>query len=82
MTYRYFKSFRLLMSAAALGLSLGLSSPALASREQPIEPIDLPPSVEQGVDMIYIDPEIAPRLNDANVAMHQISFEEYRRSRP
>ena len=77
MTYRYFKSFRLLMSAAALGLSLGLSSPALASREQPIEPIDLPPSVEQGVDMIYIDPEIAPRLNDANVAMHQISIEEW-----
>ena len=68
---------RLFLTAAALGLSIGLSSPALASREQPIEPIDLPPSVEQGVDMIYIDPEIAPRLNDANVAMHQISFEEW-----
>ena len=40
---------------------VGLSSPALASRDQPIEPIDLPPSVEQGVDMIYIDPEIAPQ---------------------
>ena len=68
-----FKSFRLLLAAAALGLS----GAALAQREQPIEPIDLPPSVEQGVDMIYIDPEIAPRLNDANVAMHQISFEEW-----
>lgn len=71
------KPFRLLIAAAALGLSVGLSAPALASREQPIEPIDLPPSVEQGVDMIYIDPEIAPRLEDANVAMHQISFEEW-----
>src|SRR5688500_8185404 len=71
------KPFRLLVTAAALSLSVALSSPALASREQPIEPIDLPPSVEQGVDMIYIDPEIAPRLDDANVAMHQISFEEW-----
>ena len=68
-----FKSFRLLLAAAALGLS----GAALAQREQPIAPIDLPTSVEQGVDMIYIDPEIAPRLNDANVAMHQISFEEW-----
>src|SRR5687768_15324896 len=66
-----------LFAAAALAVSLGLSAPALAQRTQPIEPIDLPPSVEQGVDMIYIDPEIAPRLNDQNVAMHQISFEEW-----
>jgi murein L,D-transpeptidase YcbB/YkuD len=71
------RPIRLLIAAAALGLSVGMSTPALASREQPIEPIDLPPSVEQGVDMIYIDPEIAPRLNDQNVAMHQISFEEW-----
>ena len=55
----------------------GCRPPALAQRGQPIEPIDLPPSVEQGVDMIYIDQEIAPRLNDANVAMHEISFEEW-----
>jgi L,D-transpeptidase YcbB len=71
------KPFRLLVTAAALSLSVALSAPALASRDQPIEPIDLPPSVEQGVDMIYIDPEIAPRLDEANVAMHQISFEEW-----
>lgn len=71
------KSLRLLAAAAALGLSAGLSAPAFAQREQPIEPIDLPPSIEQGVDMIYIDPEIAPKLRDVDVAMHQISFEEW-----
>ena len=27
--------------------------------------------------MIYIDPEIAPKLNENNVALHQISFEEW-----
>ena len=72
-----FKPFRMLATAAALSLSVALSAPALAQRAQPIEPIDLPPSVEQGVDMIYIDPEIAPRLDNANIAMHQISFEEW-----
>ncbi len=71
------KSLRLLAAAAAIGLSVGLSGPAFAQRQQPIEPIDLPPSVEQGVDMIYIDPEIAPKLRDVDVAMHQISFEEW-----
>jgi murein L,D-transpeptidase YcbB/YkuD len=73
----HLKSLRLLAAAAALGITAGLAAPAFAQREQPIEPIDLPASVEQGVDMIYIDPEIAPRLNDQNVAMHQISFEEW-----
>jgi murein L,D-transpeptidase YcbB/YkuD len=68
-----FKSIRLLLAVAALGLS----GAALAQREQPIEPIDLPPSVEQGVDMIYIDPEIAPKLHENDVALHQISFEEW-----
>ena len=68
-----FKSVRLLLAVAALGFS----GAALAQREQPIEPIDLPPSVEQGVDMIYIDPEIAPKLRDNDVALHQISFEEW-----
>lgn len=61
------------MAAAAIGLA----AQASAAGEQPIEPIDLPPSVEQGVDMIYIDPEIAPMLGDQQVAMHQISFEEW-----
>ena len=77
MKHLHLKSLRLLAASAMLGLAAGLASPAVAQREQPIEPIDLPPSVEQGVDMIYIDPEIAPRLNEANVAMHQISFEEW-----
>ncbi len=77
MNHLHFKPLRLLATAAALSLSVGLASAAFAQREQPIEPIDLPASVEQGVDMIYIDPEIAPKLRDVDVAMHQISFEEW-----
>jgi len=38
-------------------------SPAAATvnRGPALEPIDLPPAIEQGVDMIYIDEELVPR---------------------
>lgn len=64
---------KLLLALSALSLPVS----AAAQRAQPLEPIDLPPAIEQGVDMIYVDPEIAPRLRDQDVAMHQISFEEW-----
>src|SRR4051812_31066113 len=43
-------------------------SPASApSRAPALEPIDLPPAIEQGVDMIYIDQELVPRaVHDNN----------------
>ena len=66
------KSVRLVLAAVLLSST----APAFA-RPQPIEPVPIPPSIEQGVDMIYIDPEIAPTLRDQEVAMHQISFEEW-----
>jgi len=37
-------------------------SPAAQGNKAPaLEPIDLPPAIEQGVDMIYIDEELVPR---------------------
>jgi len=37
-------------------------SPIAESNKAPaLEPIDLPPAIEQGVDMIYIDEELVPR---------------------
>jgi murein L,D-transpeptidase YcbB/YkuD len=37
-------------------------SPAAQSRRLPaLEPIDLPPAIEQGVDMIYIDEDLVPK---------------------
>ena len=47
----------LLSVAALIGLS-GQSS----VYSYPIEPVDLPPSIQQGVEMMYIDPEIAPEV--------------------
>src|SRR3954468_14341873 len=37
------------------------SPAAEPNRSRAVEPIDLPPAIEQGVDMIYIDEGLVPR---------------------
>ncbi|HEX6784607.1 MAG TPA: L,D-transpeptidase family protein [Sphingomicrobium sp.] len=47
-------------------------SPAAEGKRAPaLEPIDLPPAIEQGVDMIYIDEDLVPRAvhNDSSTGM-------------
>ena len=53
-----------------------LSAPALG-QGTPIEPIDLPPSIEQGVDLIYIDPEIKPEVDRRNELLASFGFEDW-----
>jgi murein L,D-transpeptidase YcbB/YkuD len=53
-----------------------LSAPALA-QDQPIEPIDLPPSIEQGVDLIYIDPEIKPEIDRRDELLKSFGFQDW-----
>jgi murein L,D-transpeptidase YcbB/YkuD len=49
--------------------------PAPASgREPALEPIDLPPAIEQGVDMIYIDEDLVPKAVQASGPMGDMSF--------
>lgn len=42
-----------------------------------LEPLELPPAIEQGVDMIYIDEELVPRAVRQDAPMHDIAFEEW-----
>jgi len=51
-------------------------SPAAESGRAPaLEPIDLPPAIEQGVDMIYIDEELVPRaVHDNNGPLSDMNF--------
>ena len=53
--------------------------PRQASRRGPaLEPIDLPPAIEQGVDMIYIDEDLVPRAVQNNPAvLHNISLDDW-----
>jgi murein L,D-transpeptidase YcbB/YkuD len=50
--------------------------PALA-QEQPIEPIEIPPSIEQGVDLMYIDPEIKPQIDKRSALLQSFGFKEW-----
>ena len=63
--------FRLLAATAAL-----LCAPALA-QDIPIEPVEIPPSIEQGVDLIYIDPEIKPEIDRRDQLLQSMGFEEW-----
>jgi murein L,D-transpeptidase YcbB/YkuD len=42
-----------------------------------LEPIDLPPAIEQGVDMIYIDQELVPKAVQNTSMLHDISFDDW-----
>ena len=57
-------------------LAVLLSAPAFA-QDTPIEPIDLPPSIEQGVDLIYIDPQIKPEIDRRNELLRSMGFEDW-----
>lgn len=60
----------LLLAAASL------SAPGSTRYTQPIEPIELPPSIQQGVDMMYIDPEIAPAVRKRDAVLDGVDFED------
>jgi murein L,D-transpeptidase YcbB/YkuD len=50
-------------------------SPIAESNKAPaLEPIDLPPAIEQGVDMIYIDEELVPRAVHDKGPMGDMTF--------
>src|SRR3954452_9118635 len=57
---------------------VGWQSPAAEQGKAPaLEPIDLPPAIEQGVDMIYIDEELVPRAVHDNAPAGQMSFADW-----
>jgi murein L,D-transpeptidase YcbB/YkuD len=57
--------------------AFGLVSPAVTAQPLPVEPVALPPAVEQGVDMVYVDPEIAVDIRWRNTKLDNVSFARY-----
>jgi len=57
-------------------LAATVSAQAIA-RPQPIEPIEIPPSIEQGVDLIYIDPEIKPEIEKRDALLQSFGFKDW-----
>lgn len=59
------------IAAASMGVA------ASATPQQPEEPVALPPAVEQGVDMVYVDPEIAGNIRWRNTKLDDVTFARY-----
>ncbi len=55
---------------------LAFAAPAVA-QFQPLEPIALPPGVEQGVDMVYMDKEIKGNIRWRNTKLDNVTFARY-----
>jgi murein L,D-transpeptidase YcbB/YkuD len=69
--------YRLMLNRFAFLLAAAsVSGSALARPTHPIEPVEIPPSIQQGVDLIYIDPEIAPALRERDALLSEIGFDE------
>ncbi|QAY79229.1 L,D-transpeptidase family protein [Sphingosinicella sp. BN140058] len=53
-----------------------IAAPAPIGRDsRPIEPVEIPPSVQQGVDMIFVDSEIAPAVHKREGLLKEIGLE-------
>ena len=64
-------TFVIFFAAALMSVAAG------AMPQQPDEPVALPGAVEQGVDMVYIDPEIAGNIRWRNTKLDDSTFARY-----
>jgi murein L,D-transpeptidase YcbB/YkuD len=64
------------LRAGLLGVAL-TSWVVPTAAQQLLEPIALPPAVEQGVDMVYVDNEIAGDIRWRNTKLDNITFARY-----
>ncbi|HSR00892.1 MAG TPA: peptidoglycan-binding protein, partial [Sphingomicrobium sp.] len=64
-------------TAIVILAAASMSVAANAMPQEPVEPVALPPAVEQGVDMVYIDPEIAGDIRWRNTKLDDVSFARY-----
>jgi murein L,D-transpeptidase YcbB/YkuD len=64
-----------LLAASALAGGLPVAASARPS-SHPIEPVEIPPSIQQGVDLIYIDPEIAPELRQRDALLKELGMSD------
>ena len=65
------------VTLAAAFVSVGMRATATQAQAQPDEPVALPPAVEQGVDMVYVDPEIAGNIRWRNTKLDDVTFARY-----
>ncbi len=57
-------------------VAMALAGPAAATPVQPIEPVEIPPSVQQGIELIYVDPEIAPAVGKRDALLEELGLDD------
>ena len=62
----------------ALTIAALATAAPLFANDIPIEPIEVPASIEQGLDMVYIDREIAPAMERRGDQLESFGFEEWK----
>ncbi|MEO5773248.1 MAG: L,D-transpeptidase family protein [Sphingomicrobium sp.] len=65
------------LTALLLGAGLLTLAVPASAQLQPLEPVALPPAVEQGVDMVYIDKEIGVDIRWRNTKLDDVTFARY-----
>ena len=66
----------MLKNLICLFAAASMSGAAFARLDKPIEPIEIPPSIQQGVDLIYVDPEIAPEVRERERLLGEIGLND------
>lgn len=59
-----------------LVLAVAIPYAAWGMRSLPIEPVEIPASIQQGIDLIYIDPEIAPALRERDSSLSDFGLDQ------
>jgi murein L,D-transpeptidase YcbB/YkuD len=59
-----------------LPLFVAAQSAVLGAAPYPVEPVEIPASIQQGVDLMYIDPELAPALLKRDALLGEIGLED------
>lgn len=63
--------------AALLISSSALAEPWLRGTDnRPIEPVEIPPSIQQGVDMVYVDAEMVPVIQQQDALLKELGVED------
>ena len=70
---KIFENTQVLFFCAVLAALAG----SAVAQSQPVEPLALPPAVEQGVDMVYMDSEIGVDIRWRNTKLDDVSFARY-----
>ena len=62
---------------AALAAAIAAPAFSAVAPEMPIEPVEVPPSIQQGVDLIYIDPDMQKAISHRDAEVKEFGLQNW-----